>query len=156
MELSTVNIIQAMLAPGIMISACGLLLLGVNSKYSLVISRIRLLDEEKRKLTALSKKQAITPDEEARLKSITHQIPKLVHRFDLIRNIVISYAVAVSFFIVASFAIGIHLICDARFSTYIAIALFLAGMVSVLVGIFHAAMEAIRGHEILIIEIEES
>ena len=45
-----VEVIQLMLAPGLMISACGLLLLGVNNKYSLVVNRIRLLNDEKRKI----------------------------------------------------------------------------------------------------------
>ena len=50
MEVPIVQLIQGMLAPGLMISACGLLLLGMNNKYSLVVNRIRLLNEEKRKI----------------------------------------------------------------------------------------------------------
>jgi len=49
LEFSIVNLIQSMLAPGVMINASGLLLLGMNNKYSAVVSRIRLLNEEKRK-----------------------------------------------------------------------------------------------------------
>ncbi|MBK7267803.1 MAG: DUF2721 domain-containing protein [Ignavibacteriales bacterium] len=47
------SLIQAMLAPGIMISACGLLILGMNNKYSLVVNRIRTLNEEKGNLQKL-------------------------------------------------------------------------------------------------------
>ena len=50
MEMPIVQLIQGMLAPGLMISACGLLLLGMNNKYSLVVNRIRLLTEEKRRI----------------------------------------------------------------------------------------------------------
>ena len=50
MESPIVQLIQGMLAPGLMISGCGLLLLGMNNKYSLVVNRIRLLNEEKRKI----------------------------------------------------------------------------------------------------------
>ncbi len=50
MDIPIVQLIQGMLAPGLMISACGLLLLGMNNKYSLVVNRIRLLNEEKRKI----------------------------------------------------------------------------------------------------------
>ncbi|MBK8662836.1 MAG: DUF2721 domain-containing protein [Ignavibacteriales bacterium] len=55
------SLIQAMLAPGIMISACGLLILGMNNKYSLVVNRIRTLNEEKRKFakTADTKSSSI-------------------------------------------------------------------------------------------------
>ena len=48
-ELTLIQLIQFMLAPAVMISACGLLLLGINNKYSLVVNRIRLLNEERRK-----------------------------------------------------------------------------------------------------------
>jgi len=40
--------IQLMLAPAVMISACGLLLLGINNKHSSITNRIRLLNEERR------------------------------------------------------------------------------------------------------------
>ncbi len=45
-----VEVTQLKLAPGLMISACGLLLLGMNNKYSIVVNRIRVLNDEKRKL----------------------------------------------------------------------------------------------------------
>jgi hypothetical protein len=41
-----------MLAPGIMISVCWLLIPGMNNKYSLKVNRIRPLNEEKRRLIA--------------------------------------------------------------------------------------------------------
>ncbi len=50
MKASAIQIIRAMLAPGVMVSACGLLLLGMNSRYSLIVNRIRLLTQEGRQL----------------------------------------------------------------------------------------------------------
>ena len=44
--------IQAILTPALMISACGLLLLGLNNRYAIVISRIRMLNDEKRRKLA--------------------------------------------------------------------------------------------------------
>ncbi len=58
------GLIQIMLAPGLMISACGLLLLGMNNKYSLVVNRIRLLNEERRKFI-YEKKTVETPAQTA-------------------------------------------------------------------------------------------
>ena len=48
-NLSVIQAIQLILAPGVMISACGLLLLGINNKFTSVLNRIRILTEEKRK-----------------------------------------------------------------------------------------------------------
>jgi hypothetical protein len=50
MDMDAVEIIKLMLAPGVMVNSCGLFLLGMNNKYSVVVGRIRNLDEEKRKL----------------------------------------------------------------------------------------------------------
>lgn len=75
-NIQTVDLIQAMLAPGIMISACGLLLLGINNKYSIVVNRIRVLEEEKRKLAAIKKDCGLNEDQLKRLNSIKLQVTK--------------------------------------------------------------------------------
>ena len=61
METPIVGLIQGMLAPGLMISACGLLLLGMNSKYSLVVNRIRLLNEDVAELFFTRSDRKIAP-----------------------------------------------------------------------------------------------
>ncbi|HPV57647.1 MAG TPA: DUF2721 domain-containing protein, partial [Tenuifilaceae bacterium] len=48
--MDAVEIIKLMVAPAVMVNCCGLFLLGMNNKYSVVVGRIRTLDEEKRKL----------------------------------------------------------------------------------------------------------
>jgi hypothetical protein len=89
MGLPIVQLIQGMLAPGLMISACGLLLLGMNNKYSLVVNRIRLLNEEKRKIFH---KAGIDEMESSRLSNIELQISHLIGRISLVRNAVFSYS----------------------------------------------------------------
>ena len=44
-----VQAIQAILAPAIMVSACGLLLLGLLNRYTVIMTRIRTLSEERRR-----------------------------------------------------------------------------------------------------------
>ena len=51
MSPSIAELIQTMLAPGVMVSACSLMLLVTNNKYSSVVDRIRQLNEEKRDLS---------------------------------------------------------------------------------------------------------
>ncbi len=77
MKISIVEVIQLMLAPGIMISACGLLLLGMNNKYSLVVNRIRLLNEEKRRLFTRAGERDFNYEENIRLESISVQLKHL-------------------------------------------------------------------------------
>ncbi len=148
--------IQSMLAPGIMISACGLLLLGMNSKYSLVVTRIRALDEEKRKLKLHADENKITKDQEKRLNSISVQIGKFAYRIRMVRNAVIYYSIAVAFFILTCLTIGFHFIIKNIDLTGIVLLLFLIGMLSVFAGIMFACREVIKGYQIVQIEIQES
>jgi Protein of unknown function (DUF2721) len=151
---SIVQIIQLMLAPGIMISACGLLLLGMNNKYSLVVSRIRLLNEERRKALHKLGDTEFNFQENVRFESITKQLEKLTYRVGLVRNAVLSYTIAVALFVLTSLLIGFGYLLDiTRMNSFITI-LFLLGMTSVLVGVLFAAYETYKGYEIVKYEVE--
>ncbi|MEE9450994.1 MAG: hypothetical protein V3V72_13175 [Ignavibacteriaceae bacterium] len=65
-----VEVIQLMLAHGLMISAYGLLLPGMNNKYSIVFNRIRVLNNEKRKVLVLSENNETALWDNVRLESI--------------------------------------------------------------------------------------
>lgn len=151
--MTVVEIIQSMLAPGIMISACGLLLLGMNNKYSLVVNRIRILDEEKRRLLLKNNEKSITELEHKRLENISIQIPKLAFRIKLVRNAVISYSTAVGFFIICCLLIGLSFISQFNISGLIIIA-FLLGMLSVFTGIVYACLEVLKGYQIVQVELK--
>lgn len=152
MEIPIVQLIQGMLAPGLMISACGLLLLGMNNKYSLVVNRIRLLNEEKRKIFHLDR---IDEVESNRLSNIELQISHLISRISLVRNAVFSYSMAVALFIVSSVLIGVTIGTRTPAFDWLIVAFFYAGMFAVFVGIIFAAIEVWKGYRIVKIEISE-
>ena len=152
METPIVQLIQGMLAPGLMISACGLLLLGMNNKYSLVVNRIRLLNEEKRKIFHLETSE---DSESSRLSNIELQISHLIERISLVRNAVFSYSMAVALFIVSSVLIGVTLNTRTPAFDWLIVAFFYAGMFAVFVGIIFAAIEVWKGYRIVKIEISE-
>ena len=152
METPIVHLIQGMLAPGLMISACGLLLLGMNNKYSLVVTRIRLLNEEKRKIFHQDK---INEDDSNRLSNIELQISHLIGRISLVRNGVFSYSLAVALFIVSSVLIGITINTRTPTFDWLIVAFFYAGMFAVFIGIIFAAIEVWKGYRIVKIEISE-
>lgn len=147
--MSASELIQIMLTPGIMISACGLLLLGMNNKYSLVVNRIRLLKDERRKA------KHDTQQEKNYHSSVDLQVKKLFFRIALIRNAVFSYSVAVAFFILTSIFIGFNNIgIPDSFNAYVIIC-FLIGMAFLLAGVIFAAIEVWKGYKIVKIEIED-
>jgi Protein of unknown function (DUF2721) len=152
---SIVEIIQLMLAPGIMISACGLLLLGMNNKYSLVVNRIRLLNEERRKaIHKTAEDKTFNYQETQRLESISMQITSLVYRVKLVRNAVLAYTTAVALFVLTSLLIGFGFLLEIpRLNSFIT-TLFLFGMISVLCGVIFAAYETYKGYEIINFEVK--
>ena len=152
MTLSASELIQAMLAPGLMISACGLLLLGMNNKYSLVVNRIRLLNEERRKILFDENWKG---RKKKHHKSIGLQIDKLFFRVALVRNAVFSYSVAIAFFIVASLLIGINQVSGGIGLSWSVITIFLTGMIFVFIGIIFAAIEVWKGYKIVKIEVRD-
>ena len=153
-KISIVEVIQLMLAPGLMISACGLLLLAMNNKYSLVVNRIRLLNEEKRRFITKVSGNEFNYEETIRLESISLQVKKLAFRARLVRNAVLSYTIAVALFVITSLLIGFKFIFDIERLGSIITTLFLIGMLSVLTGVVFAAYETIKGYEIVQLEVK--
>jgi Protein of unknown function (DUF2721) len=151
---SIVEVIQLMLAPGLMISACGLLLLGLNNKYSLVVNRIRILNEEKRRFVNKAAEKDFSYEETVRLESISRQISALSFRVKLVRNSVLSYTIAVALFVITSLLIGIQYLFDFQSLSYLMTTLFLLGMLSVLIGVIYAANETIKGYLIVHLEVK--
>ncbi|HKB85834.1 MAG TPA: DUF2721 domain-containing protein [Ignavibacteriaceae bacterium] len=150
---SIIQVIQLMLAPGLMISACGLLLLGMNNKYSLVVNRIRLLNEERRRVLGKAIERDFSYEENVRLESISLQIGKLTLRVKLVRNAVLSYTIAVALFVITSLLIGIQFFALLDLNILIII-IFLIGMVSVLFGVLYAAYETKEGYNIIQLEVK--
>ena len=154
LSFSPERIIELMLAPGIMISACGLLLLGINNKYSIVVNRIRLLNQESRGIRKKIGSEDYSSDEDVRLEIISKQIPRLMYRLKLVRNAVISYALAVALFVVTSLLLGIAYLAEAKGLNSIIMLVFLLGMISVLVGILFTGTETYKGYAIVEFEVE--
>ncbi len=155
-QYTIVEIIQAMLAPGIMISACGLLILGMNNKYSIIVGRIRQMNEEKRRFMIKAGDTSLLYEDEIRLKSIEHQMRELAARLSFVRNAVMSYAIAVALFVLSSMLIGAGFISNSRTFEVIIIIAFSLGMMLVLSGVIFAAMESKKGYDIVNYEIKTS
>jgi len=66
---------------------------------------------------------------------------------------VFSYSIAVAFFILSSLMIGLKYQVAAEWVSDLAVILFLAGMISVFIGVLFAAREIRKGHQIVKIEI---
>ncbi|MFA5804098.1 MAG: DUF2721 domain-containing protein [Melioribacteraceae bacterium] len=154
LTLNALQIIQLMVAPAVMISACGLLLLGMNNRYSLVASRIRLLNEEKRRLLIKIGEHPSNTDDNIRFESIARQLSALVFRVKLVRNAVLFYTGAVALFVVTSLLLGISSFLAFDKLNHIILFAFLFGMISVLLGVFFTGLETKKGYDIISYEVK--
>jgi hypothetical protein len=150
MEVS--QIIGQVLAPTIMISACGLMLLGLQNKYSNIIDRIRVLNEERRKLRGMS----LDENKRNRRDSIEQQIPRLLDRARLEKNAILFMYIGVLFFVITSVFIGIDLL----FHEYVKLGmltstLFMIGLACVFIAAVNAYLEIRKAYDIVLIEVAE-
>ncbi len=155
-SVTAIQAVQAILAPALGISAVGLLLLGLMNRYSGFVARIRLLNEEKRHYTRrlAEAKEGLPYTDNIRFMSIKKQTDELLARSALIRNSILSLQSAVALFVLTSLAIGLNLFLGIEAVDGVALVVFMAGMVGVLVGIVFAAREVYRSFKIVLIEVK--
>ena len=147
-----IQAIQAILAPAIMISACGLLLLGMQNKYGRIIDRMRGLTRERLELV----RRRTAPVCDARCAAVEHQMPDLFLRSRLLHNAVFLLYCAVIAFVADTFVIAVGLLVVSMAVTAAAVVLFLVGMLLVLLSMIQAAEEIRISTRAVIYETEEA
>ena len=152
--LSVTQTIELILAPGVMINACGLLLLGISNKFSNVLNRIRLLDDEQRRLAERSGRGELTLIERQRVESIARQVKGLLSRARYIRNAVFCYFTGVGLFVGTSLLIGTDFFLQVPHLKNIIIIVFLSGMVVVFVGVIFGVRDTFKGFDVVKFEVK--
>jgi hypothetical protein len=154
-HVTAIQAIQAILAPALGISAVGLLLLSLSNRYSTIINRIRLLNDERRKLSkVLTEKGELSYPDNVRFMSITHQREELLIRSRFVRNSILSMQSAVGMFVLSSVTISINLFVSSDFLQALPLLVFIIGMCSVLLGVIFYAMEVYRSFKIILLEVK--
>ncbi len=153
-QITAIQVIQAMLAPALGISAVGLLLLGLSNRYSTIVNRIRLLNDEKRRyVRMLAEGRSLEYADNVRFQSVARQTEGLLMRSRLVRNALLAMQTAIALFVITSLAIGLSLFSDSELVRAAALVSFLTGMAAVLVGILFAGIEIRRSHKIVLLEV---
>lgn len=148
-SLTVTQAIQLMLAPAVMINGCGLLLLSISNKFSSVVNRVRLLNEEKRKLFTRASEPNFGARENQRLESIARQLDRLLSRAWMVRNSLLCYSIGVALFVLTSLFIGLDYFMIISQLKSVIIGSFLAGLVIFFCGVIFAALDTLKGYEIV-------
>ena len=152
MNPNSAELINSMLVPGIMIVASAILLYSTNSRYSLVVDRIRLLMEDRATISGNSSsgKEGIN-----KLDKIELQISHLIRRISMVRITIVSYSAALLFFSVSCVLIGIRSNFEVNNYFWVAISFFFGGLLGIINGVVFSVIEVFKGYRIVHIEIAE-
>ena len=145
MPISLLSLVQSMVTPAVMISACGLLLLSVSNKLARIVDRIRGLNTEDRELAA-------DVDAVRRL-SIRNQIDTLLRRALLLRNACGLLYLAVAVFALTSLCVGLS--HAAKILEVLMLVLFVIGLATVVWAGILAYLEIRLSHHAITEEIKE-
>ena len=145
--------IQAILTPALMISACGLLLLGLNNRYAIVISRIRLLNDEKRR--KLADPEGIDREyvDALRFESVLQQIPSLLMRANYLRRSLMFLWSGVICYLLSSILLGFGLFFGVNAAS-VAVWVFMFGLLSAIAGVVFALLDITLAYRVLKLEVE--
>jgi len=145
------TLIASMLVPGIFIISSAILLFSTNSKYSLIVNRIRTLKEEKAKLVSCEDKKT----ESRQLNVIELQLHHLIHRISLVRWSILCYAASMLFFIVSCILIGIRIQPSVDAYYYVQLSFVFSGFFAIIGGLVFSVIEMFKGYRIVRLEVGE-
>ena len=148
--------IASSMAPAVIFIAVGLLLAGLQMKYTTLITVMRQLNSERRDECErrLRNGEKGAEDDEKRLQSIREQMKSLLRRAWLIRSSVLCLYGSVLLFLLACFVVGAAAL-GVRGMTVPIIGLFAAGLAAVLFGILFAYREARLSYDVVAAEVRD-
>ncbi|MEW6357927.1 MAG: DUF2721 domain-containing protein [Planctomycetota bacterium] len=141
-----VQFIAELVTPAVMISSAGLLLLGLHSKYSNIVTRIRNIIEKR---SGLAEKDADDPHVE----NLTKQIAFLMRRAWCARNAIVCLYVSILFMIATSLCYAMILF-GVLPSGKAAVVIFCLGVAALFVGCVFALIEVQFAYRVISLEVE--
>ena len=144
----TVQNIQYVLAPAVMVSSSSLLTMGLQTKFSNLANRLRALNSERRILTLKSPRET---GEAIRLESVKGQLDHLMKRARYVKNAIIGLFASILCFAGTSILIFIDV-----YSYYpvggITVIAFVAGLALVVLSILFLIQEAAISFRVIELE----
>jgi hypothetical protein len=152
--------IQFILAPVVMVTSCAILANGILSRYASINDRMRSLTKERLDLLRGSSGSMSTasvtgdPSKVERLREIDEQLPRLLHRHGLAHNSALVNYLAILIFVMSMLAIALAVLPNSAALAAIALTLFLAGTIVMLVGVLLISSEVRTSNNEIRYEVE--
>lgn len=151
-ETATTHAIQTILAPAVMISSTALFLLGLNARYISIVSRIRVLNTEKRELSGEPPTRPPILDQ-ARHASINAQLRTLFRSAWCIRISILSQVLAACAFVLTSLLLGLDVLTSTQLFHTTPLYLFMSGIFLMLLGILLLGIDMVVGFQVILVEL---
>jgi hypothetical protein len=139
--------IQLILAPVVMVSACGILLSGMLSHYGNINDRIRRLTTERLQLSQLEPVEGHETLAGERLVEIDHQVPMLIARHRQVHHAILLAETAVAILVVSMFVIAATALSHSSAASTVALFIFLAGTAALLGSAAFMGLEVRSSHQ---------
>jgi hypothetical protein len=109
---SALTVLTAMLAPAVLLSACGTLILSTSNRLGRVVDRVRTLSD---RFEDLTHEEVTDPLAQKKLTLIFHQLARLTRRARLLQGSLTSFYLAVGILIATSVAIGVVALTNSQY-----------------------------------------
>lgn len=152
--------IQFIIAPVVMITTCVLLVSGVLARYAAINDRLRLMARERLEILQTFRASHPAPHQELdpllaeRLRQIDTQIPELLRRHGLLRDVLLIVYSAVTVFVVSVILIAVATVLGVNWAATAALLVFLVGTIGLLIGSVLTAIEISFSHRALDYEVQ--
>ena len=149
MNSSTIETIQLILAPVVMITSCALLLNNIGGRYLALTNRLRSLARER--LDLVSQSATGTADNllvQERLGQIEFQIPPLLRHHRNLHNSVQSLYISVTLFLASMFALACAATAQLLWMELVALMIFLAGVAMMFFCMVRLALDFRNSHDL--------
>jgi hypothetical protein len=149
-----ISLIQATIAPDVLISGCALLCLVIQTRYGRVVDRMRTFNQEHFDLNKSKSSSKYGPEYERRIEEIRTEVAMLVKRGNYLKLSLFGLFTGILSFILTSFLIFSAYLLNVEEIYPVTIITFSVGLLLVIVGVLYAIREVFTSYAAVIHEIK--
>jgi len=149
-----VKTINLIIAPVVMITACGIMLNGLMVRYSWLSDRSRAVYQERLGLLELDLIES--PANDDRLHHLNHLLPDVLKHHHQVHDVLVLIYLAIVFFVLDMLFIALAIANNSLWLNQLVIIIFLAGIAILLVGMLLIAHELRTSHRSLQLEVHQN
>jgi len=149
-----ISLIQATIAPGVLISSCALLCLVIQTRYGRVVDRIRVFNQEHFDLKMKKSSSRYGVDFEKRAEELKTEVKMLLKRGNYLKLSLFGLFSSILGFILTSFLIFFAYLLGTAEIDSLAVITFSIGLVLLIAGVIYAVREVAVSYTAVIYEVK--